>query len=158
MTAFPKRILFGLTLVALPVCASAQPASSKKYADVNGWAVLSYSHAGSHMRCGAVAPGDSGSLTSFEKSREGWTVLVRTTVTGDSVQGTIEIDGRTFGGPFYRMEDDRVGLFLKDAQLKKTRSGKFMTVTIGVEKTQVSLSGVNGVFRKVAECDKKSGA
>jgi hypothetical protein len=152
-----RRIFSVVALVALPVLASAQQSSSKKYADINGWAVLAYSQDGSYMRCGAIAPGSSGSPISFEKSREGFTLLVPTQAKGDPVRGVVAIDGKTFSGPFYPMDDGRVGMFLKRKQLKTIQGGKSMTVKIGAEETAVSLEGVATALRKVSECDDKAG-
>jgi hypothetical protein len=158
MTYALSCMLSCLALTALPIGASAQQLVAKTYADVSGWTIQSYKVDGRHMRCGALVPGNTGTKTSFEKSSEGWTVLVPTNAKGDSVQGSVDIDGKTFRGAFSRMDDDRVGLFLKQGQLKMLRAGKSMSVRIGAEQTQVSLAGVAPVFSKLAECDKKGGA
>lgn len=152
------RLLLGLALASLPAGVSAQQIVAKRFADVSGWTVQSYGISGSHMRCGAVAPGAPGSFSSFEKSSEGWTLVVRTKAKGDSVKGTVDIDGRSAPGEFVRMDDDRVGLFLKAAQIDRIRAGKQLTVAIAAEQTAVPLAGIAAVLRKVAECDDKGGS
>jgi hypothetical protein len=155
---FTTYILACLALTTLPISASAQQLVAKTYADVGGWTVESYKVHGRHMRCGAIVPGNAGTKTSFEKSSEGWTVLVPTEAKGDSLQGTVGVDGKTFSGKFFRMDDNRVGLFLKQGQLRMLRAGKAMSVRIGAEQTQLSLVGAASTLSKLAECDKKGGA
>lgn len=160
---FTTPILSCLALAALPTGASAQQLVAKTYADVGGWMVESYKVDGRHMRCGAIAPGNAETKTSFEKSSEGWTVLVPTMAQGDALQGSVEIDGKTFRaktfrGKFFRMDDDRVGLFLKPGHLKMLRVGKSMSVSIGAEQTRISLVGAAPALSKISECDKKRGA
>jgi hypothetical protein len=160
---FTKSMLSCLALTALPIGAAAQQLVAKTYADFGGWTIESYKSDGRHMRCGGIAPGNAGAKTSFEKSSEGWTVLVPTKAEGDSVEGSVGVDGKTFRsktfrGKFHRMDDDRVGLFLKQGQLRMLRAGTAMSVRIGAEQTQVSLAGVASMLRKLAECDKKGGA
>ncbi|MDF2119720.1 hypothetical protein PY365_29585 [Roseiarcaceae bacterium H3SJ34-1] len=155
---FMKAMLCLFALTALPAGASAQQLVAKKYADVGGWTIESYKVDGRYMRCGAVAPAMPARRTSFEKSREGWTVVLPTKAKGDSVQGSVAIDGRTFRGPFYRMDDDRVGLFLKQGQLRLLRASMAMSIRIGGEQTRVSLAGAASALGKLSECDKKGGA
>jgi hypothetical protein len=153
-----KPLLLAFAVLALPAGAVAQPATTAKtYAEVSGWTVKSYSVAGTHMRCGAVAPGEPGALTSLEKSREGWTLVVRTAAKGDSLKGVVDVDGKRFGGDFFRMDDNRVGLFLKAVQLKSIESGKAMTVRISGESTKVPLAGIAPVIASVAQCDRTGG-
>jgi len=149
-------ILSCLALAVPPVHASAQQLVAKTYADAGGWRIESYRIGRQHMRCGAIAP--AGTMTIFEKSREGWTVVVPTQAKGDTLQGLIDIDGRRFRGPFHRMDDDRVGFFLKLPQLRPLRAGKAMNVRIDGEQTSVPLAGSASVFHALAACDEKGGA
>jgi hypothetical protein len=150
-----KSMLSLVTLAALPIGASAQDLVAKPYADERGWKIEAYQIGGRHMRCGAIAP--TGGKTIFEKSREGWTVVVPTQAKGDTLQGVVGIDGRTFRGPFHRMDDDRVGFFLRPAQLTRIRAGKTMHVRIEAEQTTVPIEGTASVFRKLSECNEKGG-
>jgi hypothetical protein len=70
----------GLAVITLPISASAQSTTAKKYgADVAGWTIEAYSTDGQHMRCGAIVPSATAiAKVSFEKSSEGWTVVVPT--------------------------------------------------------------------------------
>jgi len=151
-----KWIVSAVVIAALPVAALAQETKAKKYADVSGWTVESYAVDGQYMRCGAVVPASVGSKVSFEKSSEGWTLLVPTKAKGDTVKGAVDIDGKSFSGEFNLMDDNRVGLFLKPAQLKSVQGGKAMIVKIGAEQTPVPLTGIGAVISKITECDKKN--
>ncbi len=144
-----------VALAALPATALAQETKAK-YADIGGWTVEVYKVDGDYMRCGAVAPASVGSRTSFEKSREGWTLVVPTQAKADPVKGAIAVDGKSFSGDFYPMADGRAGMFLKPDQLKSVQGGKAMTIKIGVEQTLIPLDGVGAVFAKITECDKKN--
>ncbi len=144
-----------LALAALPATALAQETTAK-YAEIGGWTVEIHKSDGDYMRCGAVAPAGVGSQTSFEKSREGWTLVVPTQAKGDPAKGSVAIDGKSFSGDFYPMADGRAGLFLKPDQLKSIQAGKALTIKIGAEQTLVPLDGMGAVFAKITECDKKN--
>lgn len=129
-----------------------------KVAEVSGWTVSAVSVDGQYVRCAAAAPAALNLAAAFEKSSEGWTLLVPSGVSGDEVKGRVEVDGKGSKAVFYRMDDERMGTFLKDGQLKSIRSGKLLLATIGPEQTRLPLDGVPAVLIALAACDKKGGA
>jgi hypothetical protein len=152
-------ILLGLATMTLPMSASAQTMTAKKYADVGGWTIESYSTDGQHMSCGAVVPGSTAAAKlSFEKSSEGWTAVLPTKVKGDEVKGAVEIDTRSTLSTFHRRDDGRIMTFLKEPQLNRLRAAKSMALTVGAEKTVIPLAGIDAALRKAAECNDKGGA
>jgi hypothetical protein len=149
----------GLAVITLPISASAQSTTAKKYAaNVAGWTIEAYSTDGQHVRCGAIVPGATATAkVSFEKSSEGWTVVVPTQATGDEMKGALEIDSQSARGSFYRRDDGRIMTFLKEPQIKRLRAAKLMTVTVGTEKTAIPLAGIAAALRKTNECNDKGG-
>lgn len=129
-----------------------------KFSEVSGWTITAVSVDGQYVRCAALPPATAHIDASFEKSSEGWVLLVPSEARGDEVKGRIEIDGKAAKATFYRLDDDRVGAFLKEGQLKALRTGKLLAVTIGPEQTKVPLEGVPPVLTALAACDKKGGA
>ncbi|BBU60071.1 hypothetical protein MSC49_00060 [Methylosinus sp. C49] len=152
----PTFMQFAAALIALalPSCASAQETKAKKYAETNGWTIQSFSQDGGYLRCGATA---SGATYSFQKSSEGFTLLVASSTKGDEAKGVVKVGDKSFGGAFYRMDDNRLGSFLKPPQLEAIKRAKSLSVTIGAERTQISLDGAPAALRKLAECDAKGG-
>jgi hypothetical protein len=157
-TAIPA--LLGLAMMTLPTSASAQTTTAKKYGgDVSGWTIEAYSTDGQYVRCGAIVPGATATAkVSFEKSSEGWTVVVPIKATGDEMKGVLEIDAQSARGSFYRRDDGRIMTFLKEPQIKRLRDAKSMTVTVGTEKTAIPLAGIDAALRKTNECNDKGGA
>ncbi|ABD04765.1 hypothetical protein RPB_0053 [Rhodopseudomonas palustris HaA2] len=156
-----RHLLLGLlsaaAVAASPCAASAQDAKAKKYAEVGGWTVESYSMDGQYMRCGAIVPGAV--KIAFEKSAEGWTVVVPTTLKTipDEIKGSVELDGKAAKASFYGGDAGRVMTFLKDPQIKALRTAKSFVVKAGQETTPVPLAGIDAALRKAAECDGKGG-
>jgi hypothetical protein len=155
-------ILVGLAAMTLPMSASAQTITAKKYADVGGWTIEAYSADGGHMNCGAVVPGSTAAAKlSFERSSEGLTVVVPIKAkakAGDEVNGAVEIDGKSTRGKLHVRDDGRAMAFLKAPQIKSLRTAKSMTVTVGAEKTPIPLAGIDAALRKANECNEKGGA
>ena len=158
-TAIVAASLFAGVVSAPQATPASDPALVEtKVAEVSGWTVSAVSVDGQYVRCAAAAPAAKGLAAAFEKSSEGWTLLVPSTAAGDEVKGRVEVDGKGAKAVFYRMDDDRVGTFLRDGQLKALRSGKTLSVVIGPEQMKLPLDGVPAVLTALAACDKKSGA
>ena len=129
-----------------------------KFAEVSGWTVVAVSIDGQYLRCAAAPPAALGLAAALEKSSEGWTLLVPSTASGEEVKGRVEVDGKGAKAVFYRLDDARMGTFLRDGQLKALRTGKTLTAIIGPEQVKLPLEGVPAVLTALGACDKKSGA
>jgi len=150
-----KGLLLAAAFLAAP--AKAEPFQQKLYAQLGGWKIQASQADGAHMNCGAIAPGDA--YVEFGKSREGWTLLVRTRTKEDGERpGVVAIDGKSSKAAFMRFEGDAIGTFLKSEQLKAIRAGKSLTVTVGAETTTVALEGAAAALRKAQACDDNGGA
>ena len=130
----------------------------KKVAEVSGWTVNAVTVDGQYVRCAATPPAAVDIAAALEKSTEGWTLLIPSAAPGDEVKGRIEVDGKAAKSTFYRMDDERLGTFLKDGQIKAMRTAKVLTVVIGPEQTKLPLEGISAVLTALAACDKKGGA
>lgn len=131
---------------------SAQQFTSKPYADVGGWKVRKILADGQKMNCEAVAPGAD--FAAFSLSSEGCTLQVKTQTKGDApVKGVIVIDAKSSNVSFERFEGNKLGLFLKPAQLKAIRSAKKLTVKAGNETTSFALDGAGPAMAKAKACN-----
>lgn len=142
---------FGATLSS---SALAQQMNWKPFGEVTGWKVGSVSVDGGYVRCAAKAPG---SAASIEKSSEGFTIVVPTKLPGDSLKGSIAVDGKSTAGEFIRMDDNRVGLFLKPAQKQAIQSAKSLIVSVRTETTALPLDNIGIVMQLLVACDSKGG-
>jgi len=132
--------------------ASAQQLTSKPYADAGGWKVQKILADGQKINCEAVAPGAV--FAAFSVSSEGSTLQVKTQTKGDApVKGALELDGKSSKASFDHFEGDRLGLFLKPAQLKSIRSAKALTVKAGSETTSFALDGAAAAMDKAKACN-----
>jgi hypothetical protein len=137
--------------LAVPLGAAAQSSTAETVAEIGGWTIAAVSVDGAHLRCTA-RPSATPQL-SLEKSSEGWTVVVPSAATGDEVKGAVDVDGKSFAGVFYLMDDGRVGLFLDAGRVKRIGAGRRLAVTIAGVTTAVSLDGVGAVLKRTAACD-----
>lgn len=148
----PTHFVVAAFLFAAPSTSWADDYKWKPFGETGGWKVGSLSVDGGYMRCSANLPSTT---SSFQKSSEGVDVVVATKLTGDTVKGAIAIDGKSSAGEFFRMENDRVGLFLKPAQLQALSSAKTLVVKLGSETTSISLANFGAVLKMLAACDAK---
>lgn len=148
----PTHFVAAALLFALSSTAWADDYKWKPFGETAGWKVGSLSIDGGYMRCSANL---SSTTSSFQKSSEGVDVVVATKLTGDTIKGSIAIDGKTSAGEFFRMENNRVGLFLKPAQLKALSSAKTLVVKLGTESTSIPLANFGTVLKMLTACDAK---
>lgn len=134
--------------------ASAQAFKAKKFGEANGWTINANLADGQYMNCGAVAPGAA--YAALEKSTEGWTLTFASKAKGDTVKGSLDIDGKATNVAFDRFDEGKYGLFLKPAQTKALQAGKALTVKAGADEIRLPIDGLAPAMRKVEECVKKN--
>lgn len=149
-------LIAGLTVAAAPLSASAQQFTMKKYAEVAGWTISTVKSEGQFLRCSAAVPNSGGSV-SFNKSSEGLTLNVPLTATGDTLKGAVAIDGKPAKVEYHHGSDEEYMVFLNDAQIKQLRTAKTLAASVGKEKVDVPLAGLDAALRKNNECFEKAG-
>ncbi len=132
--------------------------AEETYADygmTKGWQVLAISQDGAFMRCSGAS--DSFPFT-LEYSAEGWVLTVDPPAgQEDEIIGTVDVDRASFEGSFYRLANERYGLFLEEGLVEAIRTGSRLVVEINGEVVDTELKGSSAAMTKIEECTENGG-